>query len=114
MLSVTDAMSASKGFMRPIREGEQLLKSGMIVSAGKKGKDGDVVHFQSLVLRTSGLSSKFPAIVELWVDLSKEYGERVVKDNEEEFKKGCDCPAGLSEKCKHILGVMLCLARFVV
>ncbi|KAL1488783.1 hypothetical protein ABEB36_014581 [Hypothenemus hampei] len=110
MLSVIDAMNASKGFIRPMREGEELVKSGMIVSVGKKEKNNDVVHVQALVLRTSSLQ-KEPAIVEMWVDTSKEYGDRILKDNEAELRKHCNCPAGNSEKCKHVIAVILCLTN---
>lgn len=113
MLSVIDSMKATRGFVRPMREGEELVKAKMVITIGKKGKENDVVHIQALVLRTSGLQSKHPAVVELWVDISKDYGERLVQDNEDEVRKVCDCPAGASEKCKHIVAVMLCLTRFV-
>lgn len=112
MLSVIDAMNASAGFTRPMREGEEVLKGGLVVGVGKKSKEDEVVHVQALVLRTSGLKTD-PAVVELWVDLSRDYGERTVKDNEEEFRKHCDCPAGNSEKCKHVVAVMLYLTRLV-
>lgn len=114
MLSVIDAMNASSGFTRPMREGEAVLKGGLVVAVGKKAKEDEVVHVQALVLRTSGLKSNDPAVVEIWVDLARDYGERVVKDNEEAFRKLCDCPAGMSDKCKHILAVMLFLTRLVV
>lgn len=112
MLSVIDAMNASRGFIRPMREGEALLKAGMVTVVGKKETDvADVYKIQALVIRTSGIQSKDPAVVELSVDVSKEYGERIISDNEEEFRKHCDCPAGNSEKCKHIVAVMLWLTK---
>lgn len=103
-------MRVSAGFTRPIREGEEVLREKLV---GKKGKEGNVVHVQSLVLRTSGRASKDPAVVQIWVDSSKDYGERVVKDSAEEFRKTCDCPAGNSDKCKPVLAVMLWLAGLV-
>ncbi|KAK3929159.1 Beta-ribofuranosylaminobenzene 5'-phosphate synthase [Frankliniella fusca] len=109
MLSVIDAINATKGFIRPMREGEELMNGGMVVSIGKKEKERDEVHIQALVLRTSGFQTKDPAVVEIWIDTSKEAGEKIVQDNEEEFRKYCDCPAGNSEKCKHMVAVMLCL-----
>lgn len=109
ILSVLDSCKATAGYSRPMREGEEVLNSGLVIGVGLKQKDGDVFHIQALVLRTSGLSSKHPALVELWVDSSKEYGERLMKEESRE----CDCPAGRSEKCKHIVSVMLYLARLV-
>ncbi|GBP47580.1 hypothetical protein EVAR_40136_1 [Eumeta japonica] len=95
-----------------MRSGEELLRSGMVISVGKKEeKNNNIIHVQALVLRTSGLNSKHPTIIKLWIDVSQEYGNRLVGDNEEEVTKVCDCPAGASEKCKHILAVMLYLSR---
>jgi len=37
MLSVIDVMKATEGFVRSIREGEEVLKSGLVISVGKKG-----------------------------------------------------------------------------
>lgn len=113
MLSFVDVMNSAKGFIRPIREGEALLRSGLIVTVGKKSKEENILHVQGLVLRTSGLKTRPPVEVEVWIDLAKDLGNRVVKDNESEIRDNCDCPAGNSEKCKHIIGVMFCLARFV-
>ncbi|CAG4941484.1 unnamed protein product [Parnassius apollo] len=83
----------------------------MVISVGKKEKNNNIIHVQALVLRTSGLNSKHPAIIKLWIDVSQEYGNRLVGDNEQEVTKVCDCLAGASEKCKHILAVMLYLSR---
>ncbi|KAL1488561.1 hypothetical protein ABEB36_015024 [Hypothenemus hampei] len=113
MLSIIDVMKVSKGYVKPMRSGEELLRSGMIVSVGVKEKKNDVVHVQALVLRTSGVNSKHPAIIEMWIDVSKEYGSRLICDNERDFIKMCDCPAGAAAKCKHIIAVMLYLSRFV-
>lgn len=113
MLSIIDVINASAGFTKPMRSGEELLRSGMVISVGKKEKNNNIIHVQALVLRTSGLNSKHPAIIKLWIDVSQEYGNRLVGDNEQEVTKVCDCPAGASEKCKHILAVMLYLSRFV-
>lgn len=107
ILSVLDALEATTGYTRPIREGEQVLESGFVVAIGCKSRNGEEVHIQALVLRTSGISSKPPALVEIWVDMGKPQGSRVLKDNSPE----CGCPAGSSEKCKHIVAVMLYLAR---
>ncbi|KAE8740224.1 hypothetical protein FOCC_FOCC014276, partial [Frankliniella occidentalis] len=107
ILSVLDAFKASVGFERPIREGEAVLEAGFIVAIGKKAKNGDELHIQALVLRTTGVSSKTPYVIEVWVDLSKQPGARVTKDSSPE----CQCPAGASEKCKHIMAVLLYLAR---
>lgn len=107
ILSVLDALGATTGFTRPIREGEQVLESGFVVAVGCKSRDGEAVHIQALVLRTSGITSKPPALVEIWVDMAKPHGSRVIKEHSPE----CGCPAGSSEKCKHIVAVMLYLAR---
>lgn len=103
-------MKATEGFVRPIREGEEVLKSGLVISVGKKEKKVTAVHVQALVLRTSGLSSQHPYLVQLWVDLSKDFGSRLVN---EQFLE-CQCPAGQSQKCKHIVAVMLYLSRYVI
>jgi len=109
ILSGLDAVNACVGFERPIREGEQVLEAGFIVAIGLKGKKNDELHVQALVLRTKGVSSKNPYNIEVWVDLSKQHGSRVVKDSSPE----CECPAGASEKCKHIMAVLLYLARYL-
>ncbi|CAH2088298.1 unnamed protein product [Euphydryas editha] len=111
MLSIVDVIKASAGYTKPMRSGEELLRSGMVISVGKKEKSNNIIHIQALVLRTSGLNSKHPAIIKLWIDVSQEYGNRLIGDNEQEVTKVCDCPAGASEKCKHILAVMLYLSR---
>jgi uncharacterized Zn finger protein len=41
------------------------------------------------------------------VDMGKPHGSRVIKEHSPE----CGCPAGSSEKCEHIVAVMLYLAR---
>lgn len=107
ILSVLDAFNASKGFGRPIREGEAVLEAGFIVAIGVKAKNNDDIHIQALVLRTTGVSSKTPYVIEVWVNLSKPPGSRVTKDSSPE----CQCPAGASEKCKHIMAVLLYLSR---
>ncbi|XP_011874160.1 PREDICTED: uncharacterized protein LOC105565510, partial [Vollenhovia emeryi] len=107
ILSVVDPMNVTKGFVRPMREGEQVLESDLIVSVGLKEKKDSVLHIQALVLRTSGLTTQHPYLVELWVNLEEEYGSRLVKDQSLE----CGCPAGQSEKCKHIVAVLLYLTR---
>ncbi|KAL4706960.1 hypothetical protein ACJJTC_019498 [Scirpophaga incertulas] len=111
MLSIVDVINASAGYTKPMRSGEELLRSGMVISVGKKEKKNNIIHVQALILRTSGLNSKHPAIIKLWIDVSQEYGNRLVGDNEQKVTKVCDCPAGASEKCKHILAVMLYLSR---
>ncbi len=53
MLSVIDAINATKGFIRPMREGEELMKGGMVVSIhGKK----NVLNFEEMswISRTAG------------------------------------------------------------
>ncbi|XP_034247196.1 uncharacterized protein LOC117648656 [Thrips palmi] len=107
ILSVLDAVNASIGFERPIREGEQVLQAGFVVAIGIKAKNDDELHIQALVLRTTGVTTKTPYVIEIWVDLSKPPGQRVTKDSSPE----CQCPAGASEKCKHIIAVLLYLSR---
>ena len=109
ILSIDDATKASTGYVRPVREGEAVLNAGFVISAGLKRKERSVLHIQSLVLRTSGVSTLHPYLVEIWVDLQKPPGFRVLKDQSVE----CDCKAGESEKCKHVIAVMLYLARLV-
>ncbi|KAK3920024.1 LOW QUALITY PROTEIN: Adenylosuccinate synthetase [Frankliniella fusca] len=89
-----------------MREGEEVLNSGFVVSVGLKERKDSVAHIQALVLRTSGLQ-QHPYLVELWVDLDKDYGSRLLKDQSQEYQ----CKAGQSEKCKHVVAVMLYLAR---
>jgi len=110
ILSVTDVTNACIGYTRPIREGEQVLNAIFVISVGLKSKEGSILHIQALVLRTSGITTQHPYSVELWVDLEKEYGSRVIQDKSVE----CECKAGESEKCKHIIAVMLHLSRLVV
>jgi len=109
ILSVVDPMNATKGFVRPMREGEQVLESGLVVSVGLKEKKDCVLYIQALVLRTSGLTTQHPYLVEVWVNLEEEYGSRLLKDQSVE----CECPAGQSEKCKHVVAVLLYLTRLV-
>lgn len=110
ILSVVDSMNATKDFVRPIREGEQVLESGLIVSVGLKERKDSVLHIQALVLRTSGLTTQHPYLVEVWVNLKEEYGSRLLKDQSLE----CECPAGQSEKCKYVVAVLLYLTRLVL
>lgn len=108
ILSVIDVIAASEGFSRPIREGEEVLKAGFVVGVGLRGTENSVVlHVQALKLRTSGVASKTPALLEIWLDQTKDFGCRVMKEELAE----CGCPAGKSEKGKHIIAVMLYLAR---
>lgn len=107
ILSVLDAVNASIGFERPIREGEQVLQAGFIVAIGVKAKNDPELHVQALVLRTTGVTTKTPYVIEVWIDLSKPLGHRVTKDSSPE----CQCPAGASEKYKHIIAVLLYLSR---
>ena len=107
ILSVLDAVNASIGFERPIREGEQVLESGFVDAIGLKAKNDQELHVQALVLRTTGVTTKTPYVIEVWIDLSKPPGQRVTKDSSPE----CKCPAGNSEKCKHIMAVLLYLTR---
>lgn len=109
ILSVVDSMNATKGFVRPMREGEQVLESGLVVSVGLKERKDCVLHIQALVLRTSGLTTQHPYLVEVWVNLEEEYDSRLLKDQSVE----CECPAGKSEKCKHVVAVLLYLTRSI-
>lgn len=110
ILSVVDPMNATKDFMRPIREGEQVLESGLIVSVELKERKDSVLHIQALVLRTSSLTTQHPYLVEVWVNLKEEYGSRLLKDQSLE----CECRTGQSEKCKHVVAVLLYLTRLVL
>ncbi|KAK3911139.1 Serrate RNA effector molecule-like protein [Frankliniella fusca] len=106
ILSIVDVMKATEGFIRPMREGEEVLQCGLVIGVGIKERKGDELQVHALVLRTSGLRQT-PYLVQIWIDMSKEYGARVIADESRE----CECPAGMSEKCKHIVAVMLHLAR---
>jgi len=108
ILSVIDVMKATEGYIRPMREGEEVLQCGLVIGVGIKERKGDELQVHALVMRTSGLRQT-PYLVQVWVDLGKEYGERVIGEESRE----CECPAGLSEKCKHVVAVMLYLARSV-
>jgi len=109
ILSLIDVMKATEGYVRPMREGEEVLQCGLVIGVGIKERKGDELLVNALVLRTSGLRQT-PYLVQIWVDMSKEFGERVIGDESRE----CECPAGLSEKCKHVVAVMIHLARLVV
>lgn len=73
ILFVVDPMNATKDFVCPIHESEQLLKSGLIVSVGLKERKDGVLHIQALVLRTSSLTTQYPYLVEVWVNLKEEW-----------------------------------------
>jgi len=55
------------------------------------------------------VSTQHPYSVELWVDLQRDYGSRVLQEKSAE----CECKAGDSEKSKHVIAVMLYLSRLV-
>lgn len=80
MLSIIDAVKTTEGFVRPMREGEEVLNSGLVIFVGKKSKKDATVHVQALVLRISGLSSQHLYLVEFWIDLSKDFGSRLVNE----------------------------------
>ena len=101
-------MKATEGYIRPMREGEEVLQCGLVIGVGIKERKDDELHIHGLVLRTSGMKQT-PYLVQVWVDMSQEYGSRVVGDESKE----CECPAGMSEKCKHVVAVMLHLSRLV-
>ena len=90
-------------------EGGQVLNGKLVLGVSVKERRNDTVYVQGLVLRTSGFASEHPYLVENWIDTSKDYGERIIKERSNE----CECPSGLSEKCKHIIAVILYLARLV-
>ena len=92
ILSVSDATNVSAGYLRPVREGEEVLNAGLVISVGIKQKEGSILHTQELVLRTSGITTQHPYLVELWIDLQKDYGQRDFKDKSAE----CQCKAGES------------------
>ena len=97
-----DSINVSAGYVRLVREGEEVLNARLVISVGIKQKEGNILHIQALVLRTSGITTHL-YLVEIWIDLKREYGQRVSKEKSAE----CECKAGESAKCKHVIAVML-------
>ena len=86
----------------PVREGEEVLNAGLVISVGIKQKEGNILHIQALMLRTSGITTHL-YLEEIWIDLKKGYGQRVFKEKSAD----CECKAGESVKCQHVIAVML-------
>jgi len=63
ILSVLDSTNVSAGYVRPVREGE-VLNAVLVISVGKKQKEGNILHIQALVLRTSGITTQHPYLLE--------------------------------------------------
>jgi len=57
ILSVLDSINVSAGYVRPVREGEEVLNAGLVISVGIKQKEGNILHIQALVPRTSGITT---------------------------------------------------------
>lgn len=84
---------------RPFIEGEKLLQSDHIVSVGVIEKNATEVQIFGLVLQTSHPKDNPHEVI------------IKIRDKFENWKCKCSCKAGLSEKCKHIFGVLLYLHR---
>jgi len=41
----------------PVREGEEVLNAGLVISVDIEQKEGNILHIQALVLRTSGITN---------------------------------------------------------
>jgi uncharacterized Zn finger protein len=88
---------------RNIIEGEEVLKAGLVVVVGTRGKTEDKVEVMGLVLQTSGLTKEPVQVTGL---LSFD------EDNRLSVRKmSCTCKAGMSERCKHVGAVLWYLNR---
>ena len=71
ILSVLDSINVSAGYVRLVREGEEFLNAGLVISVGIKQKEGNILHIQAQVPRTSGITTHL-YLVEIWIDLKEE------------------------------------------
>ena len=60
ILSVLDSINVSAGYVRPVREGEEVLNAGLVISVDIEQKEGNILHIQGLVLQTSGIANQHP------------------------------------------------------
>ena len=79
---------------RNLIEGERLLNSKHIIKCGKL-ESGDNLNIKAYCLQTSNLKGQPHEI------------NGVIGRNGSIISFKCSCKAGLSEKCKHILAVLL-------
>ena len=90
---------------RNMNEGEEVLKSGQVITVGcKKTENSDSTkHISGLVLQTSALKL-FPHTVEGIINIIIE--SPIIQE------MTCSCKAGLFGNCKHIVAVLLFLERY--
>ncbi|XP_025997023.1 uncharacterized protein LOC113005531 [Solenopsis invicta] len=103
MLSVLDVMNTCKDYVRPLREGEDLYKNGLLICAGITKKNGSIVECQGLATQVSHVH-EHPHIINVKIDSNKTAGERIIEGK-------CSCIAGESAKCKHYIALLLHLSR---
>ena len=60
ILSVLDFTNVSAGYVRLVREGEEVLDAVLVIFVGIKQKEGNVLHIQALMLWTSGITTQHP------------------------------------------------------
>jgi len=60
ILSVLDSTNVRAGYVRSVREGEEVLSAVLVISMGVKQKEGNILHIQGLVLQTSGIANQHP------------------------------------------------------
>ena len=94
-------------YKRPLVEGEGILDAGMLVTVGRlggnlAGSDDHIIQVWALCLQTSSLFSN-PHVIKVNVDTS-------VISNRLRLTS-CSCKAGTSEKCKHLVAVLMYLYK---
>lgn len=97
-ISLADIVRYLDGAHRPIREGENLLKSGHVLRVGVKCYAGTGAVILGFVVQTSNIRG---APHEVTIDF---------KDRKKWSCK-CSCKAGLGHKCKHAIAVLLYIQR---
>lgn len=103
-LSEICAFTQSTPTSRNFVEGEKVLNAGHIIFCGRGNDtaDGNSIHFLAFCLQTSNMTSRPHEINGLLISSSAKI-----------LQVKCSCKAGLSEKCKHSVAVLLHLSRLV-
>lgn len=101
IITIIDYVGGEK--KRPVIEGEALLDAGHIIMCGVKDEGKGFAKIEALCLQTSDLNGR-PHKIDV---LLKEEKETV------HISGSCSCKAGASSKCKHFVGTLLHVNRYV-
>ncbi|XP_037514033.1 uncharacterized protein LOC119390500 [Rhipicephalus sanguineus] len=98
LANIMGHLETSEKRIRCLVEGEEVLNAGHLICCGVKACSVRAVSVQALCLQTSHVRGK-PHEVEFVFDVSSH------------IKGHCSCKAGNSERCKHIIAMLLHVNR---